>query len=262
MLGTRFYNESFRKVLVAFGTLFNNISIERDDGLGNTDSKEIYKVPLSYGPRSKFNAILDSAGTHAPTQMTIPRMGFEWTGTTYDPIRKLSTVVRQGVATSGSGNTNASYNWQRVPYNMAFSLGAYVETTEDGLKIIEQILPYFTPEFTLTINDVVDYDLPVVLESVSQEDAWTGDFTERRYIVWTLSFNAKMYLYGPEKVSKLITSTSFHIYGRDGEFDLTEIDDPLAAMDSATARVKSVPKPAGATAETATGATTTVTENG
>ena len=133
MLGTRFYNESFRKVLVAFGTLFNNIAIERDDGAGD---KEIYKIPLSYGPRSKFNAILDSAGTHAATQMTIPRMGFEWTGTTYDPIRKLSTVVRQGVTTSGSGNTNASYNWQRVPYNMGFSLGVYVETTEDGLKII------------------------------------------------------------------------------------------------------------------------------
>ena len=259
MLGTTFYNESFRKILVAFGTLFNNISIEREDDESNT---EIYKIPLSYAPRSKFNAILESGGGHAPVQMTIPRMGFEWIGTTYDPIRKLSTVVRQNSATSGGDNTTATYNWQRVPYNMSISLGIYVTTTEDGLKIIEQILPFFTPEFALTINDVIDYDMPIVLESVSQEDTWSGDFTERRYIVWTLAFMAKMYIYGPEKTSQLITKTTAQIYGREAiPFDLLEIDNPLIDMVNATARVSSIPDPEGATAETATGSTTTVTEH-
>ena len=261
MLGTRFYNESFRKVLVAFGTLFNNITIERDDGLGNADSKEILKVPLAYGPRSKFNAILESQGTQSATQITIPRMTFDWVGTTYDPIRKLTTVARQGVATSGSGNTTASYQWQRVPYNMSITLALFVETTEDGLKIIEQILPFFTPEFSLTIDDVVDYDLPIILESVSQEDAWTGDFTERRYIAWTLTFNAKMYLYGPQKTSKLITKSMAQIYSRETlPFDSTQIDNPSNPLNNATSRSVSTPTPAGATAENSTGSTTTVTE--
>ena len=250
MLGTTFYNESFRKILVAFGTLFNNISIVRSD--------EVYKVPLSYGPRSKFNAILDSGGAHTPVQMTVPRLSFEWTGTTYDPMRKLSTVVRQG--TTAVDSTSATYNWQRVPYNMSITLSAYVTTTEDGLKITEQILPFFTPEFALTINDVVDYDMPIILESVNQEDAWTGDYSERRYIIWSLTFSAKMYLYGPTKTSKFITAAFVQLYGRDGEFDLTDIDDPAGALTNATLRSETVPTPAGATPDTQTGTDTTVTE--
>ena len=250
MLGTTFYNESFRKILVAFGTLFNNISIVRDD--------EVYKVPLSYGPRSKFNAILDSGGAHTPVQMTVPRLSFEWTGTTYDPMRKLSTVVRQG--TTAVDSTSATYNWQRVPYNMSITLSAYVTTTEDGLKITEQILPFFTPEFALTINDVVDYDMPIILESVNQEDAWTGDYSERRYIIWSLTFSAKMYLYGPTKTSKFITDAIIQVYGRDGEFDLTDIDDPSEAMANATLRAVTTPVPSGATPDTQTGTDTEVTE--
>lgn len=250
MLGTTFYNESFRKILVAFGTLFNNISIVRDD--------EVYKVPLSYGPRSKFNAILEAGGSHANVQMTVPRLSFEWTGTTYDPMRKLSTVVRQG--TTAINSTSATYNWQRVPYNMSITLSAYVTTTEDGLKITEQILPFFTPEFALTINDVVDYDMPIILESVNQEDAWTGDYSERRYIIWSLSFSAKMYLHGPTKTSKFITDAIIQVYGRDGEFDLTDIDDPADALTNATMRSVTVPTPSGATPDTQTGTDTTVTE--
>ena len=250
MLGTTFYNESFRKILVAFGTLFNNISIVRDD--------EVYKVPLSYGPRSKFNAILEAGGSHANVQMTVPRLSFEWTGTTYDPMRKLSTVVRQG--TTAINSTSATYNWQRVPYNMSITLSAYVTTTEDGLKITEQILPFFTPEFALTINDVVDYDMPIILESVNQEDAWTGDYSERRYIIWSLSFCAKMYLHGPTKTSKFITDAIIQVYGRDGEFDLTDIDDPADALTNATMRSVTVPTPSGATPDTQTGTDTTVTE--
>ena len=250
MLGTTFYNESFRKVLVAFGTLFNNISIVRSD--------EVYKVPLSYGPRSKFNAILDSGGAHSAVQMTVPRLSFEWTGTTYDPMRKLSTVVRQG--TTEVDSTSATYNWQRVPYNMSITLSAYVTTTEDGLKITEQILPFFTPEFALTINDVVDYDMPIILESVNQEDAWTGDYSERRYIIWSLTFNAKMYLYGPTKTSKFITAAFVQLYGRDNEFDLTDIDDPSGDLTNATIRSVTIPIPSGATPDTQTGTDTTVTE--
>ena len=113
----------------------------------------------------------------------------------------------------------------------------------------------------MTINDVVDYDMPIILESVNQEDAWTGDYSERRYIIWSLSFNAKMYLCGPEKTSKLITKTTSQIYGRDVlPFDLTEIDSPLSAIDDATNRSVAVPTPTGATANTQTGTDTTVTE--
>jgi hypothetical protein len=143
---------------------------------------------------------------------------------------------------------------------MSITLSAYVTTTEDGLKITEQILPFFTPEFALTINDVVDYDMAIILESVNQEDAWTGDYSERRYIIWSLTFNAKMYLYGPSKTSKFITAAFVQLYGRDGGFDLTDIDDPSGDLTNATVRSVTIPIPSGATPTTKTGTDTTVTE--
>ena len=218
MLGTRFYNESIRKVLVAFGSLFNNIDIQRSDGT-NT---EIIKVPLSYAPRARFRQRLAADQTDGTeVEVSLPRMSFEWTDISYDSARKLNTMQRMASINS-SDATKLDYRWQRVPYELTFNVGIYATNTEDGLKIIEQILPFFTPELTVTINDVIATDVPIVLTSVSQEDTWEGGFPEeRRYVVWTLDFSAKTYLYGPSKTSKVITEVITQLYTNDNLMVLT-----------------------------------------
>ena len=218
MLGTRFYNESIRKILVAFGSLFNNIDIQRSDGT-NT---EIIKVPLSYAPRARFRQRLaadQKEGTEV--EVSLPRMSFEWTDISYDSARKLNTMQRM-VSVNSLDVTKLDYRWQRVPYELTFNVGIYTTNTEDGLKIIEQILPFFTPELTVTINDVVATDVPIVLTGVSQEDTWEGGFPEeRRYVVWTLDFSVKTYLYGPSKTSKVITEVITQLYTNDNLIVLT-----------------------------------------
>ena len=278
MLGKTFYNQSIRKILVAFGTLFNNINIERENTDGTTES---IKIPLAYAPRARFVQRLNQTYDATEVQTTLPRMSFEWTDISYDSTRKLNTMQKMGsvyitltftaapsgsfnvgekvtapsgalgyvvdepstttltlrdtsgtfangevvtgtisaetatLASSGAVSTNAtrvSYRYQRVPYTMTLGLAVAARTTEDGLKIIEQILPFFTPEFTVTVRDVVSHDMPVVLTSVSQEDQWEGDFTERRFIIWTLDFETKAYLYGPPKDSNVITKTLTQLY--------------------------------------------------
>ena len=246
MLGSSFYNESIKKALIGFGTLFNNIDIERTGDSGNVEK---IKIPLAYAPRSRIVSILQGAGQagspHEEISVTLPRMSFEWTTIVYDSARKLNTLQRTATINS-SDNTKLTYRWQRVPFTLDFTLGIYVNTTEDGLKIVEQILPFFTPEFTLTINDVVKHDMPIILLDVSQDDQWEGDFLESRVIIWTLNFQAKTYLYGPEKTSKVITEIVTQNYA-----DIfNTFDDPTSsALTQAASRVTIVPDPTTADAD-------------
>tara|TARA_Y100001938_G_scaffold13055_1_gene16224 strand:+ start:2061 stop:2837 length:777 start_codon:yes stop_codon:yes gene_type:complete len=223
MLGTTFYNESIKKALVGFGTLFNDIDIERTDNSGN---KEKIKIPFAYAPRSRIVTILQGSGgvgsPHEEVSVTLPRMSFEWTSINYDSSRKLNTMQRTATIDS-SNDDRLKYRWQRVPYNLDLTLSVYVDNTEDGLKIIEQILPFFTPEFTLTITDVITHDMPIILTDVSQDDNWEGDFTDTRVIIWNLTFQLKTYLYGPEKTSKVVTKPINQFYA-----------DIFAEMDSVT----------------------------
>ena len=141
----------------------NNIDIQRSDGT-NT---EIIKVPLSYAPRARFRQRLaadQKEGTEV--EVSLPRMSFEWTDISYDSARKLNTMQRM-VSINSSDATKLDYRWQRVPYELTFNVGIYTTNTEDGLKIIEQILPFFTPELTVTINDVVATDVPIVLTGLT-----------------------------------------------------------------------------------------------
>tara|TARA_Y100000310_G_C20692853_1_gene823487 strand:- start:1872 stop:2873 length:1002 start_codon:yes stop_codon:yes gene_type:complete len=210
MLGTKFYNQSIRKVLIAFGSLFNNINIDRTDDSGDT---ETIKVPLSYAPRARFVQRLAQEGqSDIEVQTTLPRMAFEWTDLSFDSTRKLNTMHRT-VATVSGDNTKMSYRYERVPYNLTIGLAIVARTTEDGLKIIEQILPFFTPEFTVTISDVIKTDVPIVLTSVTQDDTWEGGFPEeRRLITWSLDFELKLYLYGPQRDSEIIRKAITQIY--------------------------------------------------
>ena len=324
MLGTTFYNESIRKALVAFGTLFNNITIKRSNTSGDIQS---YTVPLAYAPRARFLQDLAQGAANAEVQYTLPRLSFEWTSLTYDSMRKLNTMQKTAItyktltftadrplfqvgetitggtsaktayvidqpaattmrirdasgtftdgevitgSTSGFTATLISSSaealdstkvitfWQRVPYNLDISLALGCETTEDGLRVVEQILPYFTPELTVSINDVMKHDMPIILMDVSQEDQWEGGLTgERRFITWTLNFQMKTYLYGPAKDSGLVTEAITQMYSN----IFNSFDDTQSALDKANIRITQVPNPVTADADDASTVTKTLTDN-
>ena len=214
MLGTQFYHESIRKVIVSFGTMFNNINLVRKDNSGNIIQS--MKVPLAYGPREKFLVRLnEDADLTKQVAITLPRIGFEIQNLEYDAGRKLNRVQRfKKVKGANAKQLDAQY--MPVPYNLSIELYVMAKQSDDALQIVEQILPYFQPDYTLTINDNVSMDskrdVPIVLNSISYEDNYQGDFTTRRALIYTLSFTAKFYLYGPVTSSKVIKTVQVDQY--------------------------------------------------
>ena len=216
MLGQQFYHETMRKIVVSFGTLFNNIQIVRKNSAGTV--VQAMKVPLAYGPQQKFLARLNAdPALGAKVAVTLPRLGFEMTGITYDPTRKLNRVQKfRKVKTSSNDADKLDTQYMPVPYNINFTLYAMAKNSDDALQIVEQILPFFQPDYTLTINDMADMgikrDVPIILNDVSYEDNYQGDFTERRAIIYTLGFTAKFYLYGPVTSSSVIKTVQVDQY--------------------------------------------------
>ena len=208
MFGTYFYHQTSRKMVVAFGSLFNNIEVRRTD---SSDAvTEVIKIPLSYGPKDKMLVRISQDPSLNPNvALTVPRMGFELTSMTYDGARKLNTMGRN----VKKGTTGLKKQYNPVPYNWDFSLYVFVKNAEDGTQILEQILPFFTPDFTVTMTLVsgmtVKMDIPLVLNSVTSEDSYEGDFATRRSIIWTLSFIMKGFLYpSVTDNAKVITSST------------------------------------------------------
>lgn len=195
MFGTTFSHDVLRKYIILFGTLFNNIYINRHDNTGETI--QTLKVPLSYGPKEKYLARLEgNPDLLNKVAITVPRISFEMVSLEYDPDRKLNTLNRKV--------KNNRYQYQPVPYNMQFQMSILVKNAEDGTKIVEQILPYFTPEWTASIHLIPameddPWDVPIILDSISTEDTYEGDFQTRRAIIWTLNFTMKGYVFGPSK---------------------------------------------------------------
>ena len=214
MLGQQFYHETIRKVIVAFGTTFNNIQLVRKDN--NGDIKQSMKVPLAYGPRQKWLTRLnEDADLSKTVAVTLPRIGFEIQNLSYDANRKLNRVQKfKKVKSSNSSKLDVQY--MPVPYNLDFTLYVMAKNSDDALQIIEQILPYFQPDYTITLNDMSDMgikrDVPIILSSVSYEDNYQGNFEERRAIIYTLTFTAKFYLYGPVTSDKVIKTVQVDQY--------------------------------------------------
>ena len=208
MLGTYSYHEIFRKTIVAFGTLFNNIELRRGD--------EVMKVPLAYGPKQKFLARLEgnSDPTNKRVSITLPRISFEINGINYDTQRKCSPTQKVTIASTSTTNKNV---FMPVPYNLGFELAIISKNQEDGLQIIEQILPYFQPHYNLAVKLLPDMnevkDVPVVLNSIQYEDDYAGDFAQRRAVIYTLTFSVKTYLYGPVTEGKIIKKAQVDMYG-------------------------------------------------
>ena len=194
-----FYHEILRRTVIAFGSLFNEITIKHKNNDGVV--KSILKVPLAYGPTQKFLARLEqSPDLNKPIQITLPRMSFEFTGLTYDPTRK-ATTTQTFTAKSVTDGKETKKVYLPVPYNMQFELSIMCKLNDDALQIVEQILPYFQPAFTMTVELVDEInekrDIPVILENITMQDDYEGNFTTRRVLIYTLRFTAKTYLFGP-----------------------------------------------------------------
>lgn len=220
MFGHEFYHEHLRRYIVVFGTMFNNIVVSRKTSAGVVDKR--IKVPISYSPRDKLLARIETdPNLRKPDAVSLPRMGFEMTSMTYAGERKLTTVKKFTAA--GTNGSNRTIMYAPVPYDVNFQLSIMVKNAEDGTQILEQILPFFTPEWTNTVQLIDDMDIkldiPLVLVSVSSDDTYDGDFETRRALVWTLDFTMKCYFFGPIKSKKLIklANVNFFIDGFDTE---------------------------------------------
>lgn len=196
MLGKYSYHQIIRKTIASFGTLFNNIYIMHEDGEGNDAS--LIKVPIAYGPVQKFLArIEEKPDLRKRMAITLPRMSFEMTSIQYDASRKSSTM--QTFNTNAGGSPRKVF--MPVPYNIGIQLSIITKYQDDMLQIIEQILPYFQPHFNITVDLSSSInekrDIPIVLESISMDDNYEGDFSTRRNLIYTLSFTAKTFIFGP-----------------------------------------------------------------
>ena len=241
-----FYNQGMRKMTVAFGQVFNNIQIKRT---GSDSTIQSIRVPLAYAPKEKFLVRLDQQPNLEDRQfaVTLPRMGFEISGIEYDGSRKLTKVQKFKTTKTNTGVMN--FNYMPVPYNISYNLYCFTATAEGGLQIVEQILPYFQPDYTVTINVVpemgIKRDVPIVLNNINYEASYSGDFESRRAVIYTLNFTAKTYLYGPASTQKVIRETQADMH----------TDLPAATREE---RITVVPNPESADADDDFGFTTTI----
>lgn len=220
MLNNRvFYNGNIRKVIVAFGSLFSNIYIDRKQGdsVAGTTVQRL-QIPISYSNKEKWVVRIDSdPELDKNVYTTLPRIAFEIVGYAYDSTRKLNKMNKINCIQGGTGKDM----FTPVPYNINIQLYVLTKTQEDALQIIEQILPTFSPEYTLSINAIPEMniiqDIPITLDSIQVQDDYDGDFQTRRFVTHTLSFTAKMNVYGFVGTSKRILDVSTDI-GQDPTF--------------------------------------------
>jgi hypothetical protein len=174
---------------------------------------EEQKVPLAYGPKQKFLVRLEENAASSKVAITLPRLYFEMTGVEYDSSRKTSPIQKYKTIVDNNG-TEVKVQYVPVPYNINFELGVIAKSQDDALQIVEQILPYFQPSFSITLNMIPDMnekkDIAIVLNGIGSEDEWDDSFLERRYIAYTLQFTMKSYLYGPYSTSNIIRKAIIH----------------------------------------------------
>lgn len=227
------YNQQLRKYVVVFGTYFNDIQIAKQDQLGN--NVKMVKVPIAYGPKEKFMAMLEAnpdLSIETPSRQTaisLPRMSFEFLGMQYDASRKLTSTQ---VISVPDANTPGNYvtTYVPVPYNLQFQLNIMTRTYDDGPQILEQILPFFTPEWTNSINvlDNIDYpmDCPLSIVSVMNTDTYENDFQVRRALIWTIDFQMRVTFFGPQRSSATIRVATVNL----NTPQITANNDPTATV--------------------------------
>ena len=211
-----FYNQTTRKYVAIFGTLFNQLTIQRVNGQGTTFQTAI--VPLSYAPFQKILARVEQdANLNRQSAITLPRMSFEITSMQYDGERRIS--VRHKIPkTLRESDSSLNYVYAGAPYNLEFSLYIMAKYQEDATKIVEQIIPFFQPDFTVSakiIENLPPLDVPIILNSVVNEELYEGDFTERRVLIYQLDFTMKMKFFGPTADQAIIREVNLDFHDKD-----------------------------------------------
>jgi len=216
MLGQYFYHEIIRKTVIGFGTLFNNVEVRTRNSDGTF--AQVMKVPLAYGPMSKYLALIEQQASYKNrVQITLPRMSFEMVGLQYDATRKTS-ITQTFKATTNGSNAGLKKVYMPVPYNLDFTLSIATKQNDDMLQIVEQILPYFQPSLNITINLIDSIgekkDVPVVLNGITMSTDYEGSFDDKQTILYNLSFTAKTYIFGAisENTSGLIKKVDVDYY--------------------------------------------------
>ena len=259
MLGTTYYHETIRKYVAIFGTLFNDINIQRRNSAGVIT--EQIKVPISYEAKDKLILRMRANQADKSVSTTLPRMGFSLTGITYDGTRKLNTIGQTYAANTAAGTSSLMKQYNPVPYNFDFTLSAMVDNSEDGAQIFEQIVPFFTPEFTVSVNLVpamnIKPDITIILNGVSLEDSYEGELSLKREIIWTLNFQIKGYIYPDIKSGSVTKSVIVNLRMPSEEADVPEY---IVLEDSTDFSVNYLLLNADAGSPTATGIMKFITE--
>lgn len=240
MFGRTYFHDTLRKYVILFGTLFNDVWINREDSSGNV--KDVLKIPLTYGPRDKQLARIQGLTDGYDPQgqqfaMVVPRMGFEITGFNYAPERKLSTINKYTIEDIDNNKDKRYYQYMPVPYDITFNLSVFVKNSVDGTRIVEQIVPYFTPEWTSTVQLIetpdITLDVPLTLNAVGLDESYEGGYEERRIQIWNLDFTMKCQMFGPiyqQKVIKLANTQIFDSSPFDDIFNSIGELDPAAKL--------------------------------
>lgn len=216
MLGHTWYNEQIKRYVAVFGTMFNDIVLTKRNQDGTV--AKLVRVPISFGPKERFLVRRnDDPNLDRPYAISLPVMSFEMNGMLYDGPRKLNTTTRY-VVPDGVDKDKLISLWQPVPYDINFQLNIMTKSYDDGCQIMEQIVPFFTPEFTnevILISDPeVAIDVPLVLVGITPTDTYEGDFKERRAMIWTLDFVMKGWFFGPTYNKKTIKVTDVNLYDK------------------------------------------------
>jgi hypothetical protein len=208
-----FYHKLIRKYVVLFGNMFNNILLVRTDKDNNAEL-ERFKIPILYAPKEKYYARLQSdPDLQRELQISLPRLSFEMTGLTYDATRKQNSLLKAAAANT---STKATMQYIGVPYDLSFELNLYTRNIDDGAHVVEQILPYFNPDYTITTNLIPELgferDIPIILKSVRNNIEHEGNFDAVRFVTWTLEFTMKVHFFGPVSTPKIIRKIDTNIY--------------------------------------------------
>ena len=259
MLGTTYYHETIRKYVAVFGTLFNDINIQRRNSAGVIT--EQIKVPIAYEARDKLILRTRAVQAEGSVAVSLPRMGFVMNGIAYDGTRKLNTLGQVYAANTAASTSTLMKQYNPVPYNFDFALTAMVDNSEDGAQIFEQIVPFFTPEFTVSVNLVpsmnIKPDVTIILNSTTVEDSYEGDFTARREIIWAFAFQLKGYIYPDVKSGSVTKSVIVNLRMPAEEADIPEY---IILEDSTDFSVNYLLLDADAGSPTATGIMKFITE--
>lgn len=215
-LKQHFYHQHIRKAIVAFGTIFNQITVQRKNSAG--EIAQSIRVPLAYAPKQKFLTRVASVPTNDPASVaiTLPRIGFEITGLQYNPTKKINLLTKNVAVGQGDDPNKLRAQFTSTPYDMNIALYIASKNQDDGLQILEQVLPFFNPDFCVTINDIpemgIKRDLQITLDGITYEDNYEGEISQRQSIIWNLNFTLGLNFYGPVEQEGIIRTSIANTY--------------------------------------------------